>query len=78
MSDDLRERIDLAIARVPAGKAADAVLDAIAETEVIVDKAEYKALRDAAIAVLSTSIRAEVSPAFLDALCRLEREVYRP
>ncbi|MCC6316001.1 MAG: hypothetical protein IT337_18530 [Thermomicrobiales bacterium] len=38
MSDDLRERIALAIARVPAGKAADAVLDAIAETAVIVER----------------------------------------
>lgn len=42
MSDDLRERIALAIARVPAGKAADAVLDAIAETAVIVERGRWE------------------------------------
>ncbi|MCC6313647.1 MAG: hypothetical protein IT337_06510 [Thermomicrobiales bacterium] len=50
MSDDLRERIALAIARVPAGKAADAVLDAIAETAVIVERGRFERIRRVAIA----------------------------
>lgn len=36
---DLRDRIEQAIARVPAAKAADAVLATIAETHVLVERA---------------------------------------
>ena len=38
---------------------------------------DYDRLREKAIAVLSASLR-PTSPAMLDALCELEREVYQP
>ena len=41
-----------------------------------VARVEYDRLREKAIAVLSASLR-PTSPAMLDALCELEREVYQ-